>query len=434
MTDLIWHNERRKVDELLPYDQNPRRLTNTQRDRLQKSLSQFGLVEIPVINTDNKIIAGHQRLATMKLLGRGQEEIDVRVPNRELNEEEFKQYLLTSNKVTGEWDWAMLEKFEKAMLWDTGFDSKEIDKIFSGKEEEDKAFDPQVEYANIQVPLSRIGEVYQLGRHRVMCGDATKSEDMEKLMDGKQANMVFTDPPYNVDYQGPQHREKIQNDNLPTDEFSEFMREALREAFKACKGVFYICMSSKELWNVKTIFEQEGGHWASFIIWVKNTFTLGRQDWQNRYEPILYGWHGNCKNHYFAGWRNESNVWEGLETLDPTFDGTKTTIQLGEYHLELDGEVTGRIVNKKNVTDIWPEKKPARNPDHPTMKPVKLIAKALKASSVRGESVLDPFAGSGSTLIAAEELDRMCYCMEADPKYVDVIRKRYENFLASRNV
>jgi DNA modification methylase len=228
-------------------------------------------------------------------------------------------------------------------------------------------------------------------------------------------------------------RDRIENDNMSDDAFSELLKKSIRNMLDVCKGVFYICMGSKELGSMKNIFESEGGHWQSFIIWVKNTFTLSRSDWQNQYEPILYGWNKDTVNHYFAGWRNEANVWEDLEELNPVWDGEKTKINLGEYHLELDQMVTGRVISKKHQTDIWREKKPTKNPEHPTMKPVRLIAKAIKASSVRNQTVLDIFGGSGSTLIACEELDRRCLMMELDPKYVDVIRKRYERFVKSRN-
>lgn len=435
MQKLEWKTEKRKVNDLIPYEGNPRVLTEKQKADLKKSLEKFGLVEIPAVNTDNRIIAGHQRLAMMKVLGKGEEEIDVRVPSRQLSEAEFREYLLRSNKNTGEWDWALLAQFNMDFLKDVGFDSKELDKLFSEDVKGDDNFDPDEQYSSISEPESKLGEIYELGPHRLMCGDATNLEHVEKLVGGGVVDMVFTDPPYNVDYQGgmgthsQNKREGIENDDMPAEEFGEFMRKSVRNMLAVCRGVFYICMGSKELGNLKNVFESEGGHWQSFIIWVKNTFTLGRADWQNQYEPILYGWHKDTVNHYFAGWRNEANTWEDLEESKPTWDGNKMTIKLGEYHIELDALVTGRIINKKNQTDIWHEKKPSRSTEHPTMKPVKLVAKAIKASSMRDQTVIDLFGGSGSTLIACEELGRKCLMMELDPKYVDVIRKRYAAFV-----
>jgi DNA modification methylase len=427
---IEWRTERRKVDDLIPHEANPRTITPEQKEKLRASLEKFGLVELPAINADGKIVAGHQRCAVLKLLGRGQEEIEVRVPSRMLTPEEFDQYLLTSNRVAGEWDWGKLLGFDKDLLWASGFDSKEIDKIFSKMEIAEDEFDAELEHAKIVEPIARPGDLFEIGEHRILCGDATNPDDAAKLMLGNKASLVFTDPPYNVNYQGAMNthsqskREGIENDDMSEEQFAEFMRKALRVMMANASGIFYICMSSKELWSLKKIFETEGGHWQSFIIWVKNTFTLSRSDWQNKYEPILYGWNAKTKNHYYAGWRNESNVWDGLDSLKPDYDGKTTRIKLGDYHLELDGAVTGRVISKKNQVDIWEEKKPSRSKDHPTMKPLKLIARALTASSTRGQIVSDFFAGSFSTLIAAHDLERKFYGMELDPKYVDVGIKR----------
>ena len=435
MEALTWTTQKRKVNDLVPYELNPRKISSSQRQSLKESLEKFGLVEIPAINSDNTIIAGHQRLAILKLIGKGDEEIEVRVPSRKLTDLEFKEYLVRSNKNVGEWDFDILSKFDLNFLKNIGFDSKELDKIFSDNIKGDDDFDAEGQYQSISTPQSKLGEVYELGNHRIMCGDATNIEHVKKLVGGGVVEMVFTDPPYNVDYQGgmgahsKNKREGIENDNMSADEFKEFLTKSVRNMLSVCKGVFYICMGSKELGNLRNIFESEGGHWQSFIIWVKNTFTLGRVDWQNQYEPILYGWHKDTVNHYFAGWRNEANVWEDLEELNPVWDGKKMKINLGEYHLELDALVTGRVISKKHQTDIWREKKPSRSVEHPTMKPLKLVAKAIKASSMRGQTVMDLFGGSGSTLIACEDLDRKCLMMELDPKYVDVIRNRYEKFV-----
>ena len=252
--------------------------------------------------------------------------------------------------------------------------------------------------------------------------------------------MVFTDPPYNVDYQGggsyanhgTPKREKIENDKQTGEKFKSFLDESIKNMFAFCEGAFYICMSSKELASLKDVFEKNGGHWQSFIIWVKNTFTLSRSDWQNQYEPIMYGWNADIKNHYFAGFRDEGNVWENLETILPAFDGETTTIKVGNYHLKLKGKIEGKICRKKDCVDIWNEKKPTKSKEHPTMKPLRLMEKAIKASSLRGQIVLDTFGGSGSTLIAAELTGRQCRMMELDEKYCDVIVKRWEKITGKK--
>jgi len=187
-------------------------------------------------------------------------------------------------------------------------------------------------------------------------------------------------------------------------------------------------MSSKELPNLKKAFEEVGGHWQSFIIWVKNNFTLSRADYQQQYEPILYGWNSQNKNHFFAGFRDVGNVWYEAKNRIIYQDG-KTTIRIGDIKIELEGKVEGKILKRKVKTDIWEYDKPNKSEEHPTMKPVKLCAAAISDSTIEGWSVMDLFGGSGSTLIACEQLDRVCYMMELDPKYVDVIRKRYAKFI-----
>lgn len=250
--------------------------------------------------------------------------------------------------------------------------------------------------------------------------------------------MTFSDPPYNVNYEGgmgthaKNKREGIMNDNMSPEEFHSFLEESMKNMLVHCKGVFYICMSSSELGNLRSAFESVGGHWQSYLIWVKNTFTLSRADWQNQYEPILYGWNGENTDHYFAGFRDEGNVWENLEKLKPKFEDGKTVLKLGEYHLELEGEVKGKVCRKKDCVDIWYEKKATKNPEHPTQKPVLLVAKAIRASSVENDVILDPFAGSGTTMIAAEQLGRRAFLMELDPKFCDVIVDRYEKLTGKK--
>ncbi len=425
-----------KIQDLKPATYNPRKWSDKATAELKESIKRFGMIDPIIANGAPKrkgiVIGGHFRLKVAKDLGyKTVPVVYVNIPSAEKE----KELNLRLNKNTGDWDLDLLAQFEMSLLKDVGFDSKDLDKLFGEETEDDDQFDPDEVLGGITEPESKLGEIYELGTHRLMCGDATNPEHLRKLLDGKEADMVFTDPPYNVDYQGSMNthtqnkREGIKNDAMSTEEFAEFLRKAIRNMLQNCKGVFYICMGSKELGSMKQIYEDEGGHWQSFIMWVKNTFTLSRSDWQNQYEPILYGWHGETVNHYFAGWRDEANVWEDLEALKPAFNGKTTTIKLGEIHLELDGPVTGRVINKKALTDIWREKKPSKSTEHPTMKPIKLVAKAIKASSTRDQIVLDPFGGSGSTLIACEELGRKCCMMELDPKYVDVIRKRYAKFL-----
>jgi DNA modification methylase len=199
-----------------------------------------------------------------------------------------------------------------------------------------------------------------------------------------------------------------------------------------CNGSYYVCMSSKELPQLKTAFEVAGGHWQSFIIWIKNHFTLSRNDYQNQYEPILYGWNKNITNHYFIDDRTQGNVWLELGNK-ATYDGKYTEMTIGGLKVRLEGKVNGQILKGKRKIDIWRYDKPTKNPDHPTMKPVSMVIEALINSSHKGQSVLDPFGGSGTTLIAAEQTNRVCYMSELDPKYCDVIRKRYAKFIGQED-
>jgi DNA modification methylase len=285
---------------------------------------------------------------------------------------------------------------------------------------------------------SKMGDIYQLGEHRLMCGNSIDEKDVEKLMDGEKAQMCFTDPPYNIDYQGgmsthkQNKREGIMNDKMENGKFYEFLSEMTRRIVENVKGGVYICMSSSELPNLKTAWEANGGHWQSFIIWVKNNFTLSRADYQNTYEPILYGWAKGIKNHYFIDRRDIANVWEDLREVKTEFDGKHTSIKFQGFEVKIEGEAKGIIKRKKQRTDIWRYDKPTISKEHPTMKPVALCLEAVKNSSQRGETVLDIFGGSGSTLIACEKANRKARIMELDPQYVDVIIKRWEEYTGQK--
>ncbi len=236
--------------------------------------------------------------------------------------------------------------------------------------------------------------------HKVMCGDAANAEEVAELMNGNKADMVFCDPPYNVDYgntmkdrtrssrAGSKAGRTILNDNLG-EGFGAFLYDALANMISVCDGPFYVCMSSSELHTLYDVFVKAGGHWSTFVIWAKNTFTIGRSDYQRQYEPILYGWKEGIR-HFWSGARDQG--------------------------------------------DVWFVDKPVRNDLHPTMKPVELVEKAVLNSSKRGEIILDLFAGSGTTVIAAEKNGRSCYACELDPKYVDVIVERWERFTGRKGV
>ncbi len=391
MISLQWTTEKRKIDQLVGHTNNPRKISDQQMRQLRGSIEKFNFVEIPAIDIDNTILAGHQRLKAMQFMGRGEEEIDVRVPNRALTKEERDEYLNRSNKNQGEFDHDLLADFGKDLLADVGFESNELDRIFR-QDEHDDGFDVEKEAEKIITPTAKLGDMYQLGRHRLLCGDCVKEEDVAKLMGGVFADMVFTDPPYNVDYEGGTGEKlKIENDNKSSEDFYAFLLQSFKNMFAVLKngGGIYVCHADIEGINFRKSFIDSGFKLSSVIIWNKSSLVMGRADYHWKHEPILYGWKEG-EAHRFYGSRDQSTVW-----------------------------------------DI---EKPSRSREHPTMKPLQLVSKAVRNSSKRGEVVLDLFGGSGSTLIACEELNRNCYTMELDPRFVDVIIKRWETLTKEKSI
>lgn len=245
--------------------------------------------------------------------------------------------------------------------------------------------------------------------------------------------MAFLDPPYNINYTGGQNaegtykREAIANDNMSKENFYNFLAEITKRICENVVGGVYICMSSSELESLKRAWEANGGHWQSFIIWVKNNFTLSRADYQNTYEPILYGWPVGITNHFFSGRRDLANVWEDLREVKTTFDGEYTEIKFQGFAIKVKGKIEkGFVQRKKQKVDIWRYDKPTVSKLHPTMKPIALCKEAIINSSRKGDIVMDLFLGSFSTLIAAEKTGRVCYGAELDPKYIDVGILRWE--------
>ncbi|MCK6417937.1 MAG: site-specific DNA-methyltransferase [Alphaproteobacteria bacterium] len=381
----------RSPEEMTPYANNARTHSEEQIAQIMASIKEFGFVNPILIDERGVIIAGHGRLSAAKRLGMS--EVPV-IEIGHLSETQRKALIIADNRIAlnAGWDEELLKleletlKLEDFDLDLLGFDEAELDDIlFAETEEAESEEVPAVP----EEPVSKRGDLWILGSHRLLCGDATILTDVEKLMDGQLADMVFTDPPYNVDY-GNTTRNKlragklrgrdIMNDNLG-DAFEKFLYDVCVNALTVTKGAFYVCMSSSELHTLRTAFITAGGHWSTFIIWAKNHFTMGGADYQRQYEPMLYGWKDGI-DRYWCGARDQG--------------------------------------------DVWFIPKPARNDLHPTMKPVALVERAVKNSSKTKDIVLDIFGGSGTTLIACEKLDRQCRMMELDPKYVDVIVQRWE--------
>ena len=390
------------IGRVIPYARNPRR--NEQAiAKVAASIKEYGFRQPIVVDEEMVIIAGHTRLQAAQQLGLSKVPVHIATG---LTNTQIKAYRLADNRTAqeAEWDEELLglelgELAEQGFDLDlTGFDGDELEKLLSEIDEGGLTDDDDVPELP-ETPVSKTGDVWVLGNHRLICGDSTETAVLDTLLDGQLVDMVFTDPPYNVNYGdtakdkirakgGAKAGRKIMNDNLGN-EFEAFLTDACTNMLRVTKGALYICMSSSELDTLQSAFRASGGKWSTFIIWAKNTFTLGRSDYQRQYEPILYGWkEGN--DHYWCGARNQG--------------------------------------------DVWFFNKPQKNDLHPTMKPVELVCQAVKNSSKSKDIVLDSFGGSGSTMIACEKLGRQARLIELDPIYCDVIVKRWEEFTGKNAV
>ena len=380
--------------KLVPYARNARTHSDAQVAQIAASIAEFGFTNPILAGSDGVIVAGHGRLAAAQKLGL--DAVPVVVLDH-LTPTQRRALVIADNRIAENagWDEELL-RVELEGLQDegfdldlTGFDADALAELIAGDEPDNEGQTDEDAVPEVgETPVSRPGDVWQLGPHRLLCGDATVAESYEALLDGEAVDMVFTDPPYNVNYANSakdKMRGKdraILNDNLG-DGFYDFLLAALTQMVAHCRGGIYVAMSSSELDVLQSAFRAAGGKWSTFIIWAKNTFTLGRADYQRQYEPILYGWPEGAQRHW-CGDRDQG--------------------------------------------DVWNIKKPQKNDLHPTMKPVELVERALRNSSRPGNVVLDPFGGSGTTLIAAEKSGRVARLIELDQKYVDVIVRRWEDF------
>lgn len=374
------------IDRLVPYINNARTHSPEQINKLRSSLQEFGFINPVIIDRDYGVIAGHGRILAAK------EEGITEVPcvfADYLTEAQKKAYIIADNRMAMDagWDEELLrveievlqaEAFDVSL---TGFDPNEIDDLFKENLKDglhDDDFDIEAELK--KPTFTKAGDVWTLGRHRLVCGDSTKKETYDILMDGKKANLVLTDPPYNVNYEGTAG--KIKNDHMANDAFYQFLLDAFTnmEAVMADDASIYVFHADTEGLNFRRAFADAGFYLSGCCIWKKNSLVLGRSPYQWIHEPVLFGWKKSGKHAWYAG-RKETTVWE--------YD------------------------------------KPKKNADHPTMKPIALLAYPIMNSSMTNTLVLDPFGGSGSTLIACEQSERTCYTVELDEKYCDVIVKRY---------
>lgn len=382
------------IHKLIPYVNNARTHNVQQINKLRSSLREFGFINPVIIDRDFNVIAGHGRIMAAK--EEGINEVPCVFVDY-LTEAQKKAYILADNRMAMDagWDEELLKVEIEALQAEdfdlslTGFDESELSGFFDTADDaKDDDFDVDAELE--KPPVTKSGDLWLLGNHRLLCGDSTKAETYEMLMNGKKANLVVTDPPYNVNYQGTAG--KIKNDNLENDKFYQFLFDAFTcmEKAMADDASIYVFHADTEGLNFRKAFADAGFYLSGTCIWKKQSLVLGRSPYQWQHEPCLFGWKKNGKHQWYSD-RKQTTIWE--------FD------------------------------------KPKKNGDHPTMKPVPLIAYPIKNSSMSNCIVLDPFGGSGSTLIACEQTNRNCHTIELDEKYCDVIIKRYiEQVGTSENV
>ena len=382
--------ERWPLARLIPHARNARTHSEAQVAQIAGSIAEFGFVNPVLVGADGVIVAGHGRVMAARKLGLTEAPVIVLA---HLTPTQRRALMIADNQIASQagWNDEMLaaelaalkdEDFDLDLL---GFDDADLDRLLAGVIEEgedpDEAPEPPTD------PISRPGDISICGEHRVLCGDATVLSDVEALLGGELADMTFCDPPYNVNYANSAKdkmrgkNRAILNDALG-ESFGAFLYDASVNILTVTKGAVYICMSSSELDTLQKAFREAGGKWSTFVIWAKNTFTLGRADYQRQYEPILYGWKEGA-DHYWCGARDQGDVW---------------------------------LIDKPHKNDL-----------HPTMKPVALVERAIRNSSKSRDIVLDPFGGSGTTMIAAERSGRRARLVELDPKYVDVIVQRWQD-------
>lgn len=431
-----------KIGDLVLDPANARKHSPRNIKAIAASLQRFGQQKPIVVDKSNVVRAGNGQLqAAMEL---GWDEIEVVVTT--LTGAEATAYAIADNRTAelAEWDDPVLKATlealadeDRALLDACGYTEEELDALVEVESEAEINEDIPPEPP--KVAISKPGDLWVLGGHRLLCGSSLDLGSLDRLLGGELCDMCFTDPPYNVAYQGgTKEKLTIKNDNMSGEDFLQFLRDAFSTVFAAIKpgSVVYVCHADSEGMRFRQAFEESGLLLKQCLVWVKNCLVLGRQDYQWRHEPILYGWKPG-EAHRFHGDRKQTTVIEPSDGVAIVEDGESATISI----TVMGRTVVLRAVNYEVLLDgtdeletVWKIEKPTRSADHPTMKPVKLCARAILHGTKKDEAVFDGFLGSGSTLIAAEQLSRRCFGFELDPRYCDVIVKRWENLTGEKAV
>lgn len=408
MQNLQWHTEKRVVDTLVPNSTNPRTISKKQLAALKKSLTMMGLVEIPALDLDNTVLAGSQRIKVLQVMGKGQTEIDVRVPNRVLTPEERNRYMIASNSISGDWDYSRLKDFDLDLLLDVGFEKDILNKIWAKElETSEDDFDVSKELASITTPMTKLGDIILLGNHKLICGDSTDPKVLEKLLGDERADVICSDPVYNlkINYNsgigGKQQYGGSVNDDRTTEEYLAFIERTLENALAVSRDdvhVFYWCDQSK-IWIVQTTYNKLGITNRRVCVWIKNGHNATPLVAFNKcYEPCVYGTKG------------KPDIADDIQNLT-----------------EVLNKEIGNGNNLMHTLDVWPVKRLAgKDYEHATSKPPTVYEKAFKRCTKPGDIILDSFCGSGSSLIAAQQLNRRLYGVELEPQFCDVIIRRFD--------
>jgi DNA modification methylase len=420
------------IEGLIPYAQNARTHSEAQVSQIAASIREYGFTNPVLVSDDGTIIAGHGRVMAARQLGMAEVSC-LRLSH--LTDAQRRAYILADNKLAlnAGWDEELL-KLELGALRDegvdlglTGFDASEIDALFLGDddvEEQGLIGDDEAPAAGDGF-VSRRGDIWVLGDHRVMCGDSTDIGMVSELCSDGPIDCCWTDPPYNVNYEGTAG--KIENDHMGDAAFREFLRDAFVSAFSVMRAgaPIYVAHADTEGFNFRGAFREAGFKLSGCLIWVKPALVLGRSDYQWRHEPILYGWKEGAAHSWYGGRKNTTVV----DAEDAPFvvedDGAAVQIEIGETTLRISG---ADLKVEELVGSTIRAEKPKKSAEHPTMKPVGLVLGMLKNSSKRGDAVLDLFGGSGSTLIACQKVGRRARLMEYDPRFADVIVRRWQQF------
>jgi len=415
---LSWITEKRKVSDLITYEKNPRTLSETQKEQLAESFRRFNYVELVAINTDGTIISGNQRVKILNYLGRSDEEIEIRIPNRKLSKKEFEEYLLRANRNTGSWDHSLLQEFDTEFLLDIGFDNEDLTRIWDDVLElEDDDFNEVTALEETKNTDIKGGDFFQLGDHYLLCADSTRIENVEKVVGENTIDFSYTDIPYNINlsYQTGISQKKSYggnvDDNLSDEAYESFIRSILSNTLTVSKkdAHHFLWCDSSSTWLVQMLYRELGIKYRRTCLWIKNNANITPKiAFSKCYENVIYGTTGNP---YLSDKQTKLT-----EILNP---------DVGNGNATLD--------DIADMIDIWLVRRdPTNLYEHPTQKNVKLHERPLLRCTKPGDTVLDLCGGSGSTLIACEQLKRKAFLVEKEPKFCQVIIDRYENFTGTK--